>query len=141
MDTAGDRNIKLFSIMERIGDDLLLLPGSHDKAYLLNVQDRTVHVTDCFPTVPCDSLRPDWFSAFNYYKGFRLKESFLTIHSWTHQLIEAVTDGDEVKKIPITFSDEILDRIIKNEFKNVGTCNEKEDLFDLESFIHYVSSL
>lgn len=139
-DTAGNGDIKLFSIMERIGDNLLLLPGSHDKAYLLNVQDRVVHRTDCFPTVPCDSLRPDWFSAFNYYKGLRLKGTFLTIHSWTHQLIEADIDGVEVRKIPITFSDEILDRVIKREFENNGTCNESEDLFDLGSFIHYVLS-
>lgn len=136
MGMDGNGNIRMFSIMEKIGNKLLLLPGNYDKAYIFNITDRTVYIANQYPTVSCDKLRSDWFSAFNYYKGLRLEGKFLVIHSWTQQLIEVSESGDDVKKVPIIFSDETLDRIKKNEFKNTTIFNE--GILDLDDFLHYV---
>lgn len=138
IDTVDSGGTRIFSIIEKIGDDLLLLPGNYDKVYLLNVKEKAAYVTNRFPTVPCDNLKPDWFSAFNYYRGLRLNKNFLVIHSWTQQLIEIGEEGYKVKKIPITVSDEVLGRIIKNEFKNDTFFDESEGFFDLDGFLRYV---
>lgn len=137
LEAVSDGHTKYLWVMERIGDKLLLLPKCHDKAYLLNVEDQTVCVTDRFPTVPCDNFRLDGLG-YNYYKGVRLSGSFLIIHSWTHQLIEVDCDECKVKKKPIKLSDNTLDRIIENELGADAICYE--GFLVLEDFLNYLLS-
>jgi len=136
MSVSGEARV--FSIIEAIGDKLLLLPGNYDKAYLLDIEKRKLCVSDDYPSVSCDKLIPNWFSAFNYYKGIKLGNQLITIHSWTHQLVEINEDESGVKKIPLFFSDEVLNRIVKREFDNIAMNNE--GVLGLSDFIHYLCS-
>lgn len=136
IESVNDNDIRMFSIIERMENKLLLLPGRYDKVWILNIENKTISVSDRYPTVFCDRLRPDWFSAFNYYKGLKINGKFLVIHPWTHQLIEINEDEGDAKNIPIRFSDEILEEMIKNEFENAAIY--REGILNLDDFIQYV---
>ena len=138
MDVYDNGSIRIFSIIEKIGDKLLLLPGNYDKTYLIDVKARKVHICDQYPIVSRDKLKFDWFSAFNYYRGLRLEGHFLVMHPWTHQLIEISGNGNSVRKIPVIFSEEILDRIINQEFET--TLIHDEGFLDLKDLLDYESS-
>lgn len=136
LDIISNNSVKMFSIMEKLGDKLLLLPGSYDRAFLIHIKERKVYETEQYPVVSCDRLNSDWFSAFNYYKGLKLNKKFLVVHSWTHQLIETNEDRDDVKRIPIIFMGETLEKMKKNEFEDNVICNE--GILELRDFLRYV---
>lgn len=140
MEAVGNGHIRFLWLMEKVGDKLLLLPKCHDKAYLLNVENQTVDVMNQFPAVSCDRMRTygEGRFKFNYYRGFRLRNSFLIMHSWTHQLIEVDCDECNVKEIPITLSDNMFDRIIKEELE-VGAIHY-EGFLGLEDLLYFVLS-
>ena len=139
MDMIGNVGVRRFTIMEKIGNQLILLPGSYDKVCLINVEDRTAYISDQYPTVSCDKLTSDWFSMFNYYKGLKLSGQFFVVHPWTHQLIEISEEGGNIKRIPIIFSDETLNKVIKREFNYASIYYE--GILSLHDFFAHICSL
>ena len=87
-------NMFCFYISEVINDELLLLPGAYDKAFLISEEGIIKDVSNQFPLVSKDKLRDDWISAYNYVIGNEVLGHFVIIHPHSSQVVDVnIKDG------------------------------------------------
>lgn len=126
---------KDYSIIKKMGKSLFLIPGKGDCFCSVDINKGTISYENLIPVVDKNTLREDWFSSFNYYRGTRINNQFVTLHSWTHSMI-TINDDGEVSNVPLIYGDEVVNKLLESTFKLNGLLKENE--FELSDLLNYI---